>query len=296
MINIEEIITKLDSVLNASNINNPTDFYYNVESVGFHIDSVADDTRKKNFIPVFVGTMGGNHNPVEELKQGTYAFSVTFYFPVRFKNSMYALYDYLAQTFIGAIINFGTYTGKCVTNISPANFGEIQNLDFKEFQSWVENTFHKKVEVMEPYLSMTLTLYLSNASSDFVYGNDVEMSATIEGQSLAEEKFVFAQGSLQSNSQAMSEQIIGTSESDSFPFSTSYGLSINVNVKNDDFFNYILQEWFDGKVQEIRLNLKMKLLGKTFQRYAFIESINMPITKGELLTMTISFAKTRNVA
>ena len=304
MINLKEVVTKINNILNTSTdsdipvgAENPTEFSYMVESVGYHLDKISDAQLKKNRIPVFVSSMGGNLNPVPELKQGNYIIPLAFYFPVKFKESMYALYEYLGDVFIGRILNFGTVSQpkKCICNISIPTYGEIQDLDLKEFKSWVDATFQKGMEVMEPYLTMNVNLYISNAAPGFLYGNDIVVKATIDGQSIPQETLNFISSSLQSNSQAMSEQAIGTNETVGFPYSTTYGLSTAVYVKDNAFFNHILTKWFSGEVQTVRLSLVVTLGNLTYNLYAFVESINLPITKGDLLTMTITYAKTKNL-
>ena len=45
MIYLNEVCEKLDEILNGSG--NPTDFYYDVQTVGFHLDKVYDKSFQK---------------------------------------------------------------------------------------------------------------------------------------------------------------------------------------------------------------------------------------------------------
>lgn len=310
MIILSEVATKLEKILNGSDsetsgITNPTDFYYQVETEGFHIDHIKRPDKAGNFIPVFISSMGGQFNPVKGLKQGSYSFSLVFYFPVRFKEQFYALGDFLVDAFVGTILNYGTISGSAVSNISVPQFGEIQNLDFNEFKKWVQERYEKPIEVMEPYLTMQLSLYLTSSAQGLLYGNDftTDLSFTIGETTYTLEDVDTDGASLQSNSQTQSEQEEGTNESDSLPFGTTYGASFKVypnleklakNETNKYFYRELLKVWFEGGIQEVECDLTYKIKNYnelTFVRRCYIQSIVAPIEKGQLFSLTLTFAK-----
>lgn len=173
MIYLTEIQEKLNDILNGDG--NPTDFLYRVETVGFHLDHVYDNESKKNFIPVFISPLGGSVNPVPGLKQVNLNVPLTFYFPVRFKEDMFALYGWLVEVFTGQILEYGEEKKKALSNVSVPTYGEIQNMDFGEFKKWVSDTYQMPLEVMEPYLSMQFTLYIQASGDEFIYGNSVKL-------------------------------------------------------------------------------------------------------------------------
>ena len=232
MIILTEVANKLEKILNGTDTevgpsgtkvvaNNPTGFNFVVKTEGFHIDSIAREDRKGNFIPVFVSSMGGQFNPVQGIKQGSYSIPIVFYFPVRFKDSFFALGEFLVDAFVGTNLT---------SNISVPQYGEIQNLDFKEFRSWVDANYEKTIEKMEPYMTMNLTLFLSNATSGLIYGNDIkaDFSFTYNDNTYTLENIDWDGASLQSNTQPNPEQEEGTNEASAVPFGTSYGASIKV--------------------------------------------------------------------
>ena len=235
MIILKEVAEKLQNILNGtdsetSGLSNPTSFYCQVATEGFHIDEIADVPNGRNFIPVFISSMGGQFNPVKGLKQASYSIGIVFYYPVRFKDDFYALCDFLADVFVGTHLNYGTISGKAVSNISVPQFGEIQDLDLKKLEKWVNDTYKQPIEIMEPHLTIQLTLYLSNAANGLVYGNDVkvDLSFSYNSKTYDLEDVDWDGASLQSNSQPQSEQEEGTNEGDSFPFGTTYGASFKV--------------------------------------------------------------------
>lgn len=344
---IANILNGEDSETNELNIQKPTDLYFEVQTQGFHLDHITNKEKGVNFIPVFLSAMGGNRNPVPDLKQGDYTLPITFFFPVRFKDNAFALDDFLADCFCGRRLNYGTSDNPlhCVSNISVAQFGEIQELDLKEFASWLANTYKKEVRVAEPYISVQYTLYLSNADESYAYGNDIEATLMFKASSLANEwkannmywhhefcvynnelyqrkevgvdgatwdaskwtlvssqgymseKITFASGSLLSNSQITSEQEMGTNESNGLPLATSYASSFTFNIKNNTFFLALMRQWAYGNIQKLRGIIKIDFskafsdLDISYYRNCFVQSINMPILKGEPLTMTITLNK-----
>lgn len=339
---ITNILNGVDSEIIALGLQNPTDFDFNVQTQGFHLDHITNNKKGTNFIPVFISSMGGQRNPVPNLRQGTYTLPIVFYFPVRFKDSLFALDDFLCDCFCGRRLNYGTDDAPlhCVSNISVAQFGEIQEIDvIKEFINWLENTYQTQIEITEPYISMQYTLYLSNADENIVYGNEVDADLSLDistcgkkwvngsphifdkgdlcvykgalyksnvyqstSQFIADnwtlldpidEPVLFASGSIISSSQAVSEQEMGTNECQSLPLSTSYATSFTMNVSRDsDFYYVLLKNWVNGNIQRVRATLRIYIADTyTFVRTCFVESINMPILKGEPLTITISLAK-----
>lgn len=306
MIILSEVAIKLENILNGtdsetSSITNPTDFLYQVETEGYHLDHIMSVDR--NFIPVFISSMGGTYNPVANLKQSNVVIPITFYFPVRFKESFFALNDFLVNVFVGKSLDFGTISGRSICNISVAQFGELDSLDvLKEFQTWVANKYQRQIEILEAYLSMQINLYLSNADVDYVYGNDTSISLSINGTDYEDKDVAFSQASVQSQSQSMSEQIIGQSESQGLPFGVSYGSSFAVYYKDNAFYRYLVNQWFSGNAQTLRFTLTLKIgqdrtvdgttiTAPTFSRTCYVESVNLIVQKGELLTITFTFAK-----
>lgn len=174
MIILSEVANKLNEILNDANA--PIDLAFIVRTPGFHLDQVADQQTKKNYIPVFISSLGGNINPVPLLKQVDATIPMTFYFPVRFKEKFFVLNEYLIDELVGQFLEWGAYSGKAISNLSLPRYGEIQDLDLKAFKDWTQENFDLSIEVMEPYMSMELTLYLSTSNPEFIYGNIVKVT------------------------------------------------------------------------------------------------------------------------
>ena len=178
MIYLNEVCSKLRELLNSES--NPTPYFFDVQTVGYHWDTVISESERRNVIRVFVSSLGGNFNPVKGLDQANYSIPIVLYFPVRFKDDMLPLFDYIRSAFVGETVNIGTLSGNAISNLSIYQFGEIEERDFQSFNEWIEETFKLPLEVMEPYMSMSFSLYLSTLGSDFLWGNDAsaELSYT----------------------------------------------------------------------------------------------------------------------
>ena len=250
MIILTEVAKKIDKILNNGDSEytktNPAPFEFVVATEGFHLDSISDRPNGENFIPVFISSMGGEFNPVKGLKQSNYSIPIVFYYPVRFKEIFFELGDFLEDAFVGSYFNYGLISGKAVSNISVPRYGELQNIDLKEFKEWVGSTYKREISVRELYLSMQVTLFLSTAKNGLVFGNDVtnEFSFTYSGTTLTLENVFFDGASIQSNSQAQSEQeeettlkerLISAIEDEKFL------LAIEVAVKNAKISTSLLQ-------------------------------------------------------
>lgn len=306
MIRLDEVSKKLQDILNGSDeevenlnlpVSAPTEFSFVVNTEGFHLDHIANMATGRNFIPVFVSSMGGNFNPVPDLLQANYVIPITFYFPVRFKNEAFALNEYLAQVFVGRQLNYGSHSGKAISNISVAQYGEIVDLDLKEFLGWVETNYKIRMDVREPFIQMTISLYLGSAAQDLVYGNDATATLTLEGEDDEEditEPITFAQGSIQSNSDPATQQIMDTKEIEGLPTGTSYGQSFSIYIKTSELFQKLLSCWFDEEKEMPKITLSLAFSSfpdVVYTRECFMQSANMVIQKGELATITMAFVK-----
>lgn len=242
MIVLPEIAAKLQEILNDSNT--PVDLEFVVETPGFHIDSIADHNRSKNFIPVFISTLGGTINPVPILKQVDGTIPVTFYFPVRFKDKMFALNEYLNGVLVGKTIDWGELSGSILTNLSLPRYGEIQNLDLKQFEKWVDANFQREIEIMEPYLSMEISIYLSAVGEEFIYGNNVKVTSLVikyDGETIfTDTEPICIDRADIASSEPASQQVFSDTYSKGFPANLAYTKQLPLIIKNNSsYYNLI---------------------------------------------------------
>lgn len=175
MIYIQELIKKVEDIFNGNNVQEvrPIDFLFKCVSSGYFIDHIKDKESGKNFIPVFIEQAGGEYNPIPNLKQASQTYLFTVYFPVRFKEQMFTFSEYLANQFVGKYIDFGALSGKGLVNITPAEYGEIQQFDFAQFKKWVNDTYKEEIKKDEMYMAMTFRMFVTTVGASFILGNCV---------------------------------------------------------------------------------------------------------------------------
>lgn len=191
MIILEDVCKKLEDILNGIDEKSPKvspineNYYFRVFTEGLRLKENGHRKAGKNFIPVIVGVLNGEYNPVPNLEEIDYNIQVQIMYPVRFKNDFYSLNSYLAQTFVGKIMNYGSQ--KALSNISVAQYGELMDLNMREFQKWVENTYQETITVQETYMSMSFTIFLStaknmNSKDGVMLGNSVKITKIQAGK------------------------------------------------------------------------------------------------------------------
>ena len=310
MINLEIIAKTVDTILNGTNPEIPSglvsptnnDFFFKVYSEGLYLSEVADMGKGKNFIPVVVGAYGGENNPVEGLGEQDRNVMIQILFPVRFKQIMFALEEYLDAIFVGRELTFGGQ--KAVCNVSPAQYGELQNYDLNQFREWVETTYKQKVEIMDTYMAMNITLYLSTAKdvgseNGFVYGNSYiysfSVGSIVNGEfsaNMTDSNPTFADQADGSSSQPESQQLLGEKHSKLINKATSFSKTIEVYVKNNDGYAWLIGKFLDRDTQDLVVQVAETYnLGSTPPTRTALYALNdvsLVKSKGQLMSITLS--------
>ena len=316
MINLEAIAKKLDKILNGIDTDIPTglvspvtdEYFFMVFSEGLYLSTIADmrNGERKNFLPVVVGAYGGENNPVEGLGEQDRNVLIQILFPVRYKEKMYALEDYLFQCLVGRMITVGNQ--KCVCNISPAQYNELQDFSFAEFNHWVETTYKKPIDKTETYMAMNITFYLSTANGvgsngGFVYGNSYKTSLKIyPSESLIysydDDEPIFVQTNPTVDISPASQQILGDSYARGMPQSAAYSRQITLYVKQTSFYAFLVQSYLTRTYQDLILQVKddygFSVTGFTTAestgKMYYISNITINANKGAPMTMTLTLA------
>ena len=316
MINLEAIAKKLDKILNGIDTDIPTglvspvtdEYFFMVFSEGLYLSTIADmrNGERKNFLPVVVGAYGGENNPVEGLGEQDRNVLIQILFPVRYKEKMYALEDYLFQCLVGRMITVGNQ--KCVCNISPAQYNELQDFSFAEFNHWVETTYKKPIDKTETYMAMNITFYLSTANGvgsngGFVYGNSYTTQLYIypdEDMNYAYDDVspTFVQTNPMVHVDPASQQILGDTYARGVPQSAAYSRQLNLYVKKTNFYAFLIRAYLQRTYQNLVLKVKedygVSVTGistaDTTGKLYYISDMVINANKGELMTMTLTLA------
>ena len=310
MINLEVMARKIDKVLNGTDTEIPSglvcpandNYFFRTFSEGLFLSEIADKNTGKNFIPVVVGAYGGENNPVAGLGEQDRNVLIQILFPVRFKEQMYLVEEYLDEVFVGKELTFGSQ--KAVCNLSPAQFSEIQDFNFHQFQEWVENTYLVKIDVNEPFMAMTITLYISTAKGvgnddGFVYGNSYSFKFSIG--TIVDSEFVadfvdndpvFVDQADSAASHISSQQLLGEKYSKAVAMLTSYTKTIEVYVKNNSNYVWLINKYLDRDLQGLRVKVEetygIGATNPTKTAYYYLNDISLVKTKGELMSVTLT--------
>ena len=316
MINLEEIAKKLDKILNGIDPEIPAglpspvteEYFFMVYSEGLYLSTVADMRagNRKNFIPVIVGAYGGENNPVEGLEEQDRNALIQVLFPVRFKEQMYELENYIAKCFVGRLLTFGSQ--KCVCNTSPAQYGELQDFSFVEFNKWVETNYKMPLDRTETYMSMTLNIYLSTAKGvgsegGFIFGNSYTTTLKVytdeERETYYEENApVFVQVNPTASLSPASQQVLEETYSKGMPQSAAYTRQITLYVKDSAFYACLIDAYINRTYQTLVFGVKDDYgltvsgfdVSESEEKLYYISDIIINANKGELMSVVLTLA------
>ncbi len=311
MINLEVIANKLDRVLNGTDLEIPSGavsptndkYFFGVYSQGLFLSQINDMGSGKNFIPVIVGGYGGENNPVEGLGEQDRNVTIQILFPVRFKQDMYALEEYLDDYFVGRFLTFGSQ--KAVCNLSPAQYGELQDFSFNEFKLWVENVYKMPLDIAETYMSMEITLYLSTMKgageeNGFVYGN--AFTYTIEIGTIVDNEFsafftdddpVFISNTDNASMSPATQQLLGDKYTRGLGSVTAFGKNIVFYVKANEDYATLIQKFQERDLQGLIVKIDetytlCDTYEETEERSYYITDMILQASKGEAMTISIT--------
>ena len=316
MINLEEIARKLDKILNGIDPEIPTglsspvtdNYFFMVYSEGLYLSTIADMRAgtRKNFIPVIVGAYGGENNPVEGLGEQDRNALIQVLFPVRFKEQMYELENYIAKCFVGRLLTVGNQ--KCVCNTSPAQYGELQDFSFVEFNKWVETNYKMPLDKTETYMSMTMNLYLSTAEGvgsegGFIFGNSYSVELKVYTDDnfttyYTESSPTFIQANPTASLSPASQQILGDTYARGMPQSAAYSRQITLYVKDEDFYGCLIDAYINRTYQNYILGIKENYgltvsgfdISESTEKLYYISDLIINVNKGQLMTIVLTLA------
>lgn len=316
MINLEIIARKLDKILNGLDSDIPSglispvteEYFFAVYSEGLYLSSIADmrSGSRKNFIPVIVGAYGGENNPVEGLGEQDRNVLIQVLFPVRFKERMYELENYLFECFVGRMLTFGTQ--KCVCNTAPAQFSELMDFSFNEFNKWIENSYKEPLDKAETYMAMNITLYLSTAKGvgsegGFIYGNSYTTKLRLYDSDefdnyVDEDNPIFVQCNPTASLSPASQQILGDSFAKGVPQSAAYSRQITLYCKDTNFYAILISKYLARTYQSAILAVKDSyslkttdyVVAETNYKNYYISDMIINNAKGQLMTIVLTLA------
>ena len=299
MIVLTDVAAKLQEILNSAEC--PTDFSFVVKSQGYHLDSIADEKKGTNLIPVFLTMVGGEYNPVPNLHEANFTYGIDIWFPIRFKETFYAINEYLEEVFVGKQLKIGGKVALC--NIGVAEYGEITNIHLDQFEEWVNETYEgnvlllkKQYDISEEYMNMHFNLFATTLGDGFIFGNGVKYKLSFKlGETTYTENLVWDSSGTGASVSPVSEQLVGV---DKFVRNigniTNFNKSISAYVRNNEFWSIFLQYYNEQRLNEledVKLT-KTYTFGETTKEYEFNQitlSYNENVALGEPVSFTLAF-------
>lgn len=325
MITIQSIAVELEAILNGTSRNNyeitrPIDGLFAVRTQGYHLDNVHDYETGKNFFPVFLGEMSGEFNPIPDLGQVDLSVPVSIYFPVRFKDKMLAMQEYLTKVFVGRALGFNAddhdmFQQYAVCNISLMELGEITDMDVDQFgnsilkglNEFIEEQYKKPIETSEPWICLTFTIYLSTMNKAMmtfdetapIYGNTfktVFLQYSDWKTNIITDNVSIAYSSSTESQQGF-ELEAGNSEKRGSSLAVTSAISITFEavVQNNAFWKEVFAELYSGTLDPNGFELQISTSNYDLQGFSFpltcvvLTNFSTNIGVNEALTARFTF-------
>lgn len=306
MIELNELQTKLANIFNEIDteitIDNPCkSFYFSVLTYGTHLDSVANKTIKKNVIPVYIANMEGEIEPIPTLNEQDLTYTVYIYFPIAYKDNFFAFGNYLMDVFNGKTLNFGANSGKAICALKPPELQEIQQYDFNEFKSFINENYNLPIEKSAQYGVMHFELYAHQVANlgktnGFLIGNQIKHKLSFEyGGKIYEEDLITTSAARNLTSETVEQQGFNDYQTEAVAKNTTYINSVEAYVRENDFWLKFIELYETGLLQNITFKYTRtyefsdKNVSYTFK--SLLTQCPSEDSLGEVKTFTFAFAK-----
>lgn len=309
MIDIQDLQLKLSNMLNGKeqpNAINISDyvsgFEFKVLTYASYLDNISNFNTLKNFLPVYISDPQGTVEPIPYLQETNSQYTITIFFPLKYKEELNKLNEYFVDSFAGRMLNFSK-SGNALCSLNLPTFGEVQDLEFKQFKDWIGEYYQMNVLQTDKWCSYSFVLYFHQLKGlgekgGFILGNQFEYTLSFKyGNQTYIEKVDLASAARNYTADPMSEQILDDLETLSLNKNSIYADSVCVYVKNSDFWNTFNDLYELGKLQNIIFTLTKTYLynGKSYERALILTSCPQNIALGVVMTYTLTYFKKASV-
>ena len=231
MIYINELSNYIETTLNSLEKG-----VFRVKTYAEFLDSRVDDETNENFIPVYIDSPFGNFEPIPNLLYLSQQYSITLYFPIELKDTMYDIVNDIVPQFVGKSIYIGENTGNAIANIDTPTFQSIGVNNVEELQEWCNDIYKRKIRKSSMYVAMSFIIHLTQATNG-IFSNSITYTLTINGIT---ESILRNESSLVQNNNLYSQQLENGLATTSNVDTTSNGVSFTAFVENNEFWqNFI---------------------------------------------------------
>lgn len=314
MVDIQDLQVKLNKMLNGKDNPNGikvsdyiSDFGFIVLSYAQYLDSIVDVKTNKNMIPVYITEPTGTIEPVPDLGEINMAYTIMLYFPISLKETFFKMMNYFIDVFAGRFIDFEGNSGKALCNISVPTFAEIGTQEFTQFADYLTNHYKLPMNRSEMWGAYQFTLDLHQLKNlglegGFILGNQISyvLGMTLEDQSIYTDDVVLTSSARSYVSDPLSQQLMGDLETKAINKNSSYGDSIQVYIKDNEFGRKFIELFETGKLQNVIFTLMKRYTfhdkdgnagRKEYARNLVLTNCVQSNEFGSAMTFTLTFAK-----
>lgn len=314
MVDIQDLQAKLSKMLNRlENPNNIkisdyiSDYEFIVLSYAQYLDNIYNTKTNKNMIPVYISEPSGSVEPVPTLGEINMEYNIMLYFPISLKDTFFKLMNYFIDAFAGRFIDFENNSGVALCNISIPTFSEIGEQEFKQFEDYLANHYKLPTTRTEMWGAYSFTLYLHQLNDlgkqgGFILGNQISyiLGMTLEDKTIYTEDVVLTSSARNYVSDPISQQLMGELETKALNKNSSYGDSMQVYIRDNEFGRKFIDLFERGELQNVIFTIMKRYTfhdekgnagTKEYPRNMVLTSCSEPIEFGSALTFTLTFAK-----
>ncbi|MCK9576408.1 MAG: hypothetical protein M0R51_10845 [Clostridia bacterium] len=254
MIELNDFKTAISQILNGTYSGTtlptrPSDEYFKVKTYADYLDTIADKTTKKNFIPVLIHSPSGSYEPIPTLALCDQSYVVEIYFPIRKKDTIIQFGDYLAQAVCGKQLAFGSSLAVCNTDVGV--FGQVQPQAMEQFISFVNDSYQLLIQKSDMWGSLQITFYIASSLVG-IFGNQVSYSLSMTpsaGGTALTETLIIVDSSHTQNSTPASQQLISGTYAKAIITNTAFGKSLTVFPRVNAFWKHFIWEFNSKTLQ-----------------------------------------------
>ncbi len=170
---------------------------------------------------------------------------------------------WMADSFIGKIVNFGSYSGNVCCNVGIPTVGQMQYLETVEYEATKEaivSMFGPKAQISHEWSSLNFEFYVSGAkgmgeAGGIVYGNQYELSITIPSLSVSSGKLLLVAPSESKVGNTHEQQNLGSTYQKAVETNSAYGGAHTVFVQDTPFWKAVFSAYCGKSISNLKCTL-----------------------------------------
>lgn len=302
MIDLNELRAKIENILNnkdneTAGITNPlSNYHFNVQTYGYHLDNIANKCLNKNVIPVYIANQSGDIVPIPDLKQENLSYDIYIYFPLALKDDFFKINDFLRDCFVGKMLDYGKMSGKGISNINVPNIGSLDNQQMIEFSNWTNTNYNLPILKTEKWCALNFMLYITQISNSLIFGNQIDCSLKFSLNGITYMDTLTRVSAANSMSADItSQQLMSAKETKGIVKNSSYADSIECYAKNNPFWLKLIELCETSELQNILFTyIKTYHIGDNTLTYTKECYLSISVSSAEYgipLSYTLTFIK-----